>query len=89
MLKPTIIILYISRQTGLDYVFFGYVEHPELFESKNSLREMTERFANHLRTYFLDSAFIRNKDNANYVAKSYMMALNIDVAEDVKYDLII
>ena len=50
---------------------------------------MTERFANHLRTYFLDSAFIRNKDNANYVAKSYMMALNIDVAEDVKYDLII
>ena len=64
----------VSRQTGLDYVFFGYVEHPELFESKNSLSEMTERFANHLRAYFSDSAFIRNKDNANYVAKSYMMA---------------
>ena len=64
----------VSRQTGLDYVFFGYVEHPELFESKNSLREMTERFANHLRANFSDSAFIRNRDNANYVAKSYMMA---------------
>ena len=67
----------VTRQTGLDYVFFGYVEHPELFESKNSLREMTEKFANHLRLYFSDSAFIRNKDNANYVAKSYMMAEKI------------
>lgn len=35
---------------------------------------MTQKFANHLRAYFSDSAFIRNKDNANYVAKSYMMA---------------
>lgn len=50
---------------------------------------MTEKFANHLRTFFADSAFIRNKDNANYVAKSYMMALDINVAEDVKYDLTI
>ena len=74
MLKPTIILLYITRQTGLDYVFFGYVEHPELFESKESLEEATRKFANHLRLYFSDSAFIRNKDNANYVAKSYMMA---------------
>ena len=79
----------LSRQTGLDYVFFGYVEHPELFESKESLEEATRKFANHLRTFFADSAFIRNKDNANYVAKSYMMALDIDVAEDVKFDLII
>lgn len=50
---------------------------------------MTEKFANHLRTFFADSAFIMNKDNANYVAKSYMMALDINVAEDVKYDLTI
>ena len=64
----------VSKQTGLDYVFFGYVENPELFESKNSLKKMTEKFANHLKAYFSDSAFIRNKDNANYVAKSYMMA---------------
>ena len=35
---------------------------------------MAERFANHLRAYFSDSAFIKNKGNANYVAKSYMMA---------------
>ena len=35
---------------------------------------MREKFANHLRTYFSDSAFIRNKDNVNYVAKSYIMA---------------
>ena len=27
-----------------------------------------------MKAYFSDSAFIRNKDNANYVAKSYMMA---------------
>ena len=38
---------------------------------------MTEKFANHLRLYFSDSAFIKNKDNANYVAKSYMMAQKI------------
>ena len=67
----------VSRQTGLDYVFFGYVEHPELFESKESLEEAKRKFANHLRAYFSDSAFIRNKDNANYVAKSYMMAQKI------------
>ena len=64
----------LTRQTGLDYVFFGYVEHPELFESKESLEEATRKFANHLRLHFSDSAFIRNRDNANYVAKSYMMA---------------
>ena len=67
----------VSKQTGLDYVFFGYVEHPELFESKESLEEAKRKFANHLRAYFSDSAFIRNKDNANYVAKSYMMAQKI------------
>ena len=46
-------------------------------QEKNSLKEMTQKFANHLRAYFSDSAFIRNKDNANYVAKSYMMAQKI------------
>ncbi|MBR4313772.1 MAG: hypothetical protein IKP66_02565, partial [Lachnospiraceae bacterium] len=67
----------VSRATGLDYVFYGYVENPEDFQSKKSLEEATNEFANHLREHFSDSGFYRNRNNANFVAKSYMMAKKI------------
>ena len=67
----------ISKSTGLDYINFGYVETPELFESKISLDKAIANFARELKSHFKDSAFMRNADNANYVAKSYMMAQKI------------
>ena len=64
----------VSREIGLDYTGFGYVENPEIFESKHSYREMVEKVGNSFRETFKDSAFYKNINNKNYVAKCFMMA---------------
>ena len=60
-----------ANDTLLDY---GCVLTPEIFESKTSFNEALNKFANTIRSHFGNSSFYHNRDNANYVAKSYMMA---------------
>ena len=47
---------------------------PDIFESKTSFNEALNDFARTIRNHFGNSSFYHNRDNANYVARSYMMA---------------
>ena len=60
-----------ANDTLLDY---GCVLTPDIFESKKSFNEALNDFARTIRNHFGNSSFYNNKDNANYVARSYMMA---------------
>lgn len=63
-----------ANDTLLDY---GCVLTPDIFESKKSFNEALNDFARTIRNHFGNSSFYNNRDNANYVAKSYVMAKKI------------
>ena len=59
-----------SIDTVLD---FGYVIDPSKFESKISFDDAVAAMADHYQNNFQDSQFYKNRNNAEYVAKTYAM----------------
>ena len=60
-----------ANDTLLDY---GCVLNPDIFESKISFEKALVKFRNVILAHFGSSSFYNNRNNANYVAKSYAMA---------------
>ena len=59
-----------SIDTALD---FGYVLTPDKFESKTSFDEALAEMADHFQHNFQESQFYKNRNNAEYVARTYAM----------------
>ena len=59
-----------SADTALD---FGYVIDPSKFESRISFDDSVAAMADHYQHNFQDSQFYKNRNNAEYVAKTYAM----------------
>ena len=60
-----------TPDTALD---FGYVIDPSKYESRISFDSAIADMASHYQANFRESQFYRNRNNAEYVAKTYAMA---------------